>query len=219
MILCEANILLFSFFFFFVFFWLGKPSAAYSSRLTSDILTSTSGFFLHVYQVVLCILLCFSSWDILLLAGPLCLWRFFSKKSPGQFFFTVLMLKKLKRRWADSCKYTCTHSCRTLIWFPFFFFFKYKYKSGHYSSHFTEKRYFSASSLTYLSSPVIVFILILLFFSPPLPRIIVVLLLSVQKWSQFLRVRSCVDSTCIRKLSVYIIQNKKTKKKTDKNSS
>lgn len=51
--------------------------------------------------------------------GLCCLWRFFS------FFFlnrawpvvTVLMLYKPKRREADSCKYTCTHSCRTLIWF------------------------------------------------------------------------------------------------------
>lgn len=69
MILCEANIVIG--FFSFLFFWLSKPSAAYSSRLTSDILTSTSGFFYMYVKLCYVFQLCFSSWDILLSVGPL----------------------------------------------------------------------------------------------------------------------------------------------------
>lgn len=101
-------------------FWLGKPSGAYSYRLTSDILKSTSGFF-YMYIKLCYVFYCvFGSWDILLLVGPLVCWDwdliwfflFFLGVWP---VFMVLILYKSKRRWADLCKYGCTHRWRTLL--------------------------------------------------------------------------------------------------------
>lgn len=94
MILCEANIMLmWCLLLFFIFFppRPGKPSAAYSSRLTSDILTSTSGFF-YMY-----IELCFMYFNCVLVVeifyclflGFCCLWRF---------FFSFLTLKTTKKK-------------------------------------------------------------------------------------------------------------------------
>lgn len=106
MILCEANILFLCVCVcvFFFFFQLGKPSAAYVLQTDLRYSDKYLRLFLHVYQVVLCILLCFCSWDILLPVGPLCLWRFFFFSNRAWSVITVLMLYKPKRRGADSCK-------------------------------------------------------------------------------------------------------------------
>lgn len=139
MILREANILLMwcLLLFYFYFFFpprLGKPSAAYSSRLTSDILTSTSGFF-YMY-----IELCFMYFNCVLVVeifyclflGFCCLWRFFflfnfknHKKRKQNLTSYYNVDTDVKRKEADACKYSCTHAVAEkrsqFLSFSFFF--------------------------------------------------------------------------------------------------
>lgn len=135
--------------FYLFFFWLGKLLAAYSSKLTSEILTSTSGFF-YMYIKLCYVFYCvFSSWDILLQVGPLvfCFSFIFNRTWP---VFMVFMLYKPKRREAVSCKYAYTHRHLTLSTLFFFLSFVRKIRALLNLFH-SYRKYFLRTTFIYSS--------------------------------------------------------------------